>query len=116
MKLTLDSADDDIVCLRCSGKISDDSGRWRSRLEKLLGRAGYKRKVLLNLSEARHIDSSGIGWLLIGHRQFQKAGGKLVLHSVPAEISKTLGFVQMHAFLTIAEDEETARMLVRGDG
>jgi len=45
--------------------------------ERLLGRDGYARTVLMSLAQVNLIDSRCMGWLLIVHQRFREAGGKL---------------------------------------
>jgi anti-anti-sigma factor len=110
MDLEIAMDDGRIAAINCTGHITRD---WADDpLEKLLGPQCYSRMVMLNLKRARFIDSSGIGWLVVSHRRFETAGGKMVLHSAPTLVTQALHFVQSHAFLTIVSCEEDARGLL----
>jgi anti-anti-sigma factor len=116
MKLAVLSDDGRVVRLACQGEVVRGAASTRESLEQLLGPGCFARTVLLSLQQATVIDSSGIGWLIIAHRQFQTEGGWLILHDVPAAIASVLQFMRLHAFVTIADDEAAARALALGGG
>ncbi len=112
MSLTLLSNDGELLHLQATGKImhaqlSDEPDSLRT----LTGPNGYTRKVLVNLEDVRYIDSSGIGWLLSSHKRFERAGGKLVLHSVPESVQLTLKILRLDSILNIAENESAAAVM-----
>src|SRR5687768_5184842 len=115
MELSIVADDKEVVCVVCSGQItqSDVQSR-RDPIEALLGWNGYGRKVLLNMEKTTYIDSSGISWLLICHKHFNQAGGKLVIHSVPPVVYQVLQLLRMPMILHIAADEVTARTVAGG--
>jgi len=109
MKLTLLSDDGDVALVQCAGEISQL--RFQTDGNPLAGVlcSPGPRKVLLNLSRAEWIDSSGISWLIVCHKNYP-----LVLCSVPPSITETLRFVHMDRIFRIADDEAAARSLVAG--
>jgi anti-anti-sigma factor len=113
MNLLLLSDHPDLVRLRCAGDIREADVRARPLFESLLGADCFHRTVLLSLDGVPYIDSSGIGWLIISHRRFTNAGGKLVLHSLTPEVDRTLDFARMHSYLAVALDEAEALGLAR---
>jgi anti-anti-sigma factor len=84
----------------------------RNPLEPLLGPAGYAGTVLLDLARSTYIDSTGVGWLIQCHARFNKAGGKLVLHSIPPMVNHCFRVLGMYDVLRIADDEASALKLV----
>jgi hypothetical protein len=50
--------------------------------DELLGPGGYARQVALSLAQIALIDTLRMSWLLILHKRFCEAGGKLVVHSI----------------------------------
>lgn len=72
-------------------------------LEQVLGPKLHARKVLADLSGARYISSSGIGWLLEQNTKFASQGGLLVLHSVPPMVQNVLAVMKLHSVLTIVD-------------
>jgi anti-anti-sigma factor len=114
MPLTLVSNDTDALRLEATGKIMHSQiSEEPDSLRSLTGVDGYARKVLVNLEQVRFIDSAGIGWLLSNHKRFQKAGGKLVLYSVPESVQLTLKILRLDTILHIAENEAEAAAMAR---
>jgi anti-anti-sigma factor len=77
-------------------------------IEALLGPEAYSSTVLLNLSKSPYIDSSGVGWLMLCHRRFQIAGGRLVVHSIPPMVNHCFRVLGMYHILNIAPEESAA--------
>src|SRR5262245_48521974 len=112
MQLTVVSDDQDIVRVKCEGQISQSTFQpGTDPLERLLGPSVFTRKVLLNLEKTEYIDSSGISWLIVCHKNFLKHGGRLVLYSVPPMVDQALKWLRMPLILHLAEDEAAARQL-----
>lgn len=84
--------------------------------DELLGPDGYTRKVLLSLAEITIIDTFGMSWLLIVHKRFCQAGGRLVLHSIRPAVMQFLQVVRFELVLYLAEDEAAAVKLLRSEG
>ena len=82
-------------------------------IDDLLGPDGYTRNVLLSLAEIVLIDTMGMSWLLILHKRFCLAGGRLVIHSVRPQVMEFLEIVRFENVLHIAEDEGAALELLR---
>ncbi len=116
MNLSLCSEEAAGVCrIRAEGEIrSVEEPRDPRELEELLGPQGHRRKILLDLQEASHIDSSGVSWLVHFHRRCRAAGGVLVLHSVPPAILAVIKLLGMDRTLNLAADEPAARALALG--
>jgi anti-sigma B factor antagonist len=83
-------------------------------LDSLLDGRSYQRSVLLSLANTDFIDSSGLALLLVWHKRFCEAGGKLVIHSVPSHVMDTLKVMRMELVLNLAKDEPAAMELVQG--
>jgi len=81
--------------------------------ERLLGRDGYARTVLMSLAQVNLIDSRCMGWLLIVHQRFREAGGKLVVHSIPPHAMEIVEILRFELVFHIAEDEAAALEMLR---
>ena len=69
---------------------------------------GGHRKVLLNLSEASYIDSSGFGELVAGYTSLTKTGGTLKLVSPSERVKALLRMTNLSAVFEVREDEAHA--------
>jgi len=116
MKLSVQSDDDNVLCLDVSGRIrmtvpSDQTDAFGG----VLGEGGYARKVILNLENADYIDSGGVSWLVISHRRFNEAGGKLVIRSAPVVVLEVFKVMSLDRVLNLADDERAALALIEGE-
>jgi anti-anti-sigma factor len=114
MELSIIGDEDNVIRVRCEGEIAKVYYGSDEPLENLLGPEGLKRKVLLNLEKVRHLDSSGISWLLILHKHVRERSGQLILYAVPQLVLRVLEFVNLPQVLHIARDEAAARALAGG--
>jgi anti-anti-sigma factor len=77
----------------------------------ILGKSANSRRVLLDLGQTQHADSSGIAWLLAANRRCAAAGGKLVLFAVPPPVRELMRMLHIESLLALADDEASARAL-----
>ena len=114
MKLLVKSDDGAVLSLLCEGPITlPQVQQGLKPLEELLGPAGYGRRVLFDLEKTNFIDSSGVSWMLVCHKSFTKAGGRIVFHSAPPLVQQTLALLRMNLVLHLAADEAAARAVVQ---
>ena len=116
MELARVSDDGNVLRLQAKGCVKQDAAM--AELEPmgaLLGGQGYSRKILLDMSEADFVDSSGLSWLLVCHKRFRQAGGKVVLHSVPLVVMQVLRVLCLDRAFDLADDEPAALSLLTGD-
>jgi anti-anti-sigma factor len=114
MKLTVISADAGLTRVRSSDDITllDFEGGAKP-LEALLGPEAYHGIVLLSLEQSLYIDSSAVGWLIQSHFRFQKAGGKLIIHSIPPMVHHCFRVLGMYDLLNLCENEAAALRLAQ---
>ena len=110
MQRLLVSQDDTATCLAVQGDISQSRfpSHVNDPLEHLLGADLHRCNVLVDLSQAGFIDSSGVGWLMAHHKRFLAAGGKLILHSMPPTIGQVIQLLRLNTILTIKPDQAAA--------
>lgn len=113
MKLTLISRTPELTLVACEGHVTQitlhASG---DPLESLLSPGACAETILMDLSQAQFIDSSGVGWMLKCHKHCKQAGGRIIYHSAPPLVRQTLELLQMGKVLSLAKDAKTARALV----
>ena len=73
----------------------------------VLNTAGVKN-IIIDLSQARYCDSSGLSAILIGNRLCTSAGGKLVLTGLNEPVKKVIAISKLDTILTIANTIEEA--------
>jgi anti-anti-sigma factor len=81
-------------------------------LEALLGPDGYRRRVLVSLADITHIDSICLAWLVVLHKRFREAGGRMVVHSIGPAVMEVLALIRFEQVLYVAEDEQAAVALL----
>jgi anti-anti-sigma factor len=113
MKIRLCSEEAAGVCqIRAEGEIrSVDEPRNLREIEEMLGPRCYRRKILLDLQHAAHVDSSGVSWLIHFHKTSRTAGGTLILYSVPPAVMAVFKLLGMQHDLNLVPDERAARAL-----
>jgi anti-anti-sigma factor len=114
MQLSILSEEDDLVHVQITGKITQENiGIAGDPLLDLLGAGVYDRNVLLNMSKADFVDSSGVSWLLTLHKHFKDGAGQMILHSIPQLIMNVFKVLNMHLVFQIAETQQQAVKMVR---
>ncbi len=104
------------VCqIRAEGEIrSIEEPQDLRDIERVLGPQCYRRKILLDLEETPHIDSSGVSWLVHLHKSSRIAGGMLIVHSATPGVAAVLKLLGMQWYLNLVVDERAARALALG--
>lgn len=115
MKLILLGYESDHVRIACEGNMTvlPPTGQGDG-LKQVIGPDCFQKTVLLNMARTEYVDSSGISWLLVTHGRFVEAGGKLVIHSLPAQVRDTFELLRLPTVLHLARDEAGARALITG--
>lgn len=68
-----------------------------------------KVNFIVDLSELKFINSSGLGMLLTCLTKSRKAGGELVLANVPEQVSNLLNITKLQTVFPTAESVEEAK-------
>ena|SRR5262245_58816720 len=115
MRLTLLSHSDQLTRLECEGEVTQFQFiPGQDPLQEVLGPNIFRRSTLLCLDKTTYVDSSGVSWLLSSHKQFERSGGKLVLHSIPPTVLQVLRLLKLTSLLNIAADEAEALQKLQG--
>jgi anti-anti-sigma factor len=114
MELTVKARQDGILRMQVVGRVVYDALDPKpGQLADLLGSEGYAQKVLVDLGGVDFIDSSGLSWLLVSHKRFREAGGRLVLHSLQPMVLDVVKVLRLDKVFALADNERAALDLVR---
>lgn len=115
MDITAMADDVGVRRVRVKGRIVQNSlGEQWSSLDRLLSPGEPPRPLLLDLTDADFIDSSGLSWLLMWHKRYCTAGTKFVLHSIQPMVFDVLRTMRLDTVFHIADDEHAGRELAEG--
>jgi len=67
-----------------------------------------EKNIILDLSNCRYCDSSGLSAILVGNRLCKNAGGKFVLCGLQQVVERLIAISQLNSILVIAPDLEQA--------
>ena len=67
-----------------------------------------ERRILLNLAEVSHIDSSGLGELVAGFATLQKNGGELKIVHLTARVKELLVITKLLTVFDVFDNERDA--------
>jgi anti-sigma B factor antagonist len=97
-----------VTILACSGPITlgEATGQFREKLRSLL-KEGAK-KILLDLGQVSHLDSSGIGELVGAYTSAVGAGAQIKLVHLPERIYGLLQITKLVTIFEVFEDEAEA--------
>jgi len=97
-----------ITILDLQGKIrlGEGSAELHEALRGLAERG--EKKILLNLAEVSHIDSSGLGELVSGYTTIHKAGGELKLFHLSERIHELMLMTKLLTVFDVYDNESEA--------
>jgi anti-sigma B factor antagonist len=97
---------DGVVVIDLEGRIN--IGRGDVALRDAFNAAvdGGARKVLLNLSKLKSMDSSGMAELGAAYRRMDELGGKVALTQPPGNVGEILRMTQIITVFDVYEDED----------
>ena len=103
--------DADIAMLQLTGSLLTDA-EGTQLMEAVLQEleAGQKRFVL-DLSELKHVNSSGLGIFIRLLTRIRTAGGELVVCGISPGLSNLFTITKLHTIFRIADSRDAARQL-----
>lgn len=114
MQLVLVSESGKCAKLQLNGRLTqEDLAPGLDPFLEAVGGDAYSRQLIVDCQGADFIDSSGVGWLMSCHKKFRQAGGRLILHSIPPLVRRTLLILRMDVLLQLARDEAEAELLAK---
>ena len=98
----------DVHVLDISGKITlgDATANIRHTINDLLENGG--KKIVLNLTDVKYIDSSGIGELVRTYTSVTKEGKQLILLNLTKKIRELLVITKLLTVFQVFESEQAA--------
>lgn len=109
MALEITQREADGICvLVLKGRLvlGDESIGFRTTVSNVLS-SGTKR-IVINLEQARYIDSAGLGALIETHRSTKEKGGRLALCSLGANFRQALEYAKLLPIFEIFPNEAAA--------
>ena len=99
---------DGIAIVDISGqlRLGEGTGKLRDVIQQLVG-DGY-RKILLNLAGVIHIDSSGIGELMMSYTTLRNQGGELKLMNLHKNVRNLLQVTRLYTIFDVHDDQASA--------
>lgn len=111
MKFTIDKHDKYVIFKLDEQKLNSlISPKLKSEL--ILINTEGQRNIILDLSEVKYTDSSGLGSLLVGHRICKNAEGVFILTHLNENITRLVHISQLEDVLTIVPSNDEAIDLV----
>lgn len=83
-------------------RLGEATSKLRDTVQGLMN-DGY-RKLLLNMAEVQHIDSSGIGELMTTYTAVQNTGGELKLLNLHKNVRNLLQVTRLYTIFDVQED------------
>jgi len=96
---------DGVTVLNLNGRLTlgDATTQFRDAIEELI--AAGKPKILLDLHEVSHLDSSGIGELMAAHAACRNNGGALKLMNPGRRAEILLQMMSLYTLCEVVSDE-----------
>ena len=82
------------------------------KAELILFNTEGQRNIILDLSDVKYVDSSGLSSLLVGYRLCKNASGVFILTGLNAAITKLIVLSQLETIITIVPKVEEAIDLI----
>ncbi len=97
-----------VTILNLSGRLTLGEGTrlFRQLMQDALSLG--KVRLVLNMSEIYHIDSTGLGELVSANTSFRSNGGALKLMKLSGRAQALLGMTRLYTIFEIYPDEESA--------
>jgi len=98
----------EVLILDLNGKIT--IGATNRQLQDALRRlvAEGERNIILDLSRATYVDSSGLGELVAGYSSLKRSGGRLALANISERIMDLMTITKLYTVFDIYETEAEA--------
>jgi anti-sigma B factor antagonist len=95
-----------IVDLSGQLRLGEGTGKLRALVTQLINE-GY-HKILLNLAGVIHIDSAGIGELMMNYTTLRNQGGELKLMNLNKNVRNLLQVTRLYTIFDVHDDQASA--------
>jgi anti-sigma B factor antagonist len=114
LKLNTRTLDGGIIVADCAGRIvfGEESSELRECVKALLAQGS---RIVLNLGEVTHIDSSGLGTLVALYTTAQNADGSIKLANLTRRVHDLLQLTKLLTVFDVYDTEEEAVESLRKD-
>ena len=111
MKFTVDKHEKYVLIKLNESKLNSlNSPQLKSEL--ILCNSEGQRNIILDLSNVKYSDSSGLSSLLVGHRICKNADGTFILTRINENIARLIAISQLEKILNIVETVDEAIDLI----
>ena len=86
--------------------LGEESNSFRERLKSLL--AGWRKKIVLNMTNVKYIDSSGLGTLVAGHVSAKKQGASVRLCNLGEKFHEIMQITKLLTIFDVFDTEAGA--------
>lgn len=83
--------------------------------ELVLLASNKEKNIIMDLSEVKYCDSSGLSAILVANRLSKNSGGIFVISSLQPAVQRLVNISQLDSILNIADTLEEAERLVKKD-
>lgn len=112
MKFEVDSGKDKVIVIRTKVEKLDALHAPELKTEIVLQSKSGQKNLILNLSETRYIDSSGLSAVLVANRMCRDLNGTFVVCGLQDPVKKLIAISQLESVLKITPTENEAVDLV----
>ncbi len=97
-----------VAVLELSGRVTlgEESSQLRNKLNDVLARG--KTRVVLDLANVRHIDSSGLGAIVAGYTSAQSRGANMKLSNLTRKLRDQLNITKLVTIFEVYDTIEDA--------
>ncbi len=95
------------VVVDVAGEVTlDESPNLHRQLVDLIAQGPHR--LMVNMTEVTHIDSSGVGTLVDAFRRMRTSGGRLLLFGLAPRVRGVFEITKLDHFFTIVDSEQEA--------
>jgi anti-sigma B factor antagonist len=98
----------DVTVIDIGGKLTlgEGTSSLRTKIRELV--EGGSRRIVLNMADVAHMDSSGLGELIAAHTTVTTAGGEIKLLNLARRVHDLLKITKLYTVFESFEDEASA--------